>query len=977
MGKIIPKQYLYSQYNKKGFENKVYFYPASCFCSNISKVFTKNKNSCQRNDIRNVTEAGYRGCAQSCFPRFLQQSFSGREKGWGSEASNKSQGSKYIHRVPTFQNGDQQNCKAGSKSGGICDKNRFEGCIFSHSNKEGTSEVPAFHMRRAGLPVHSHAIRPLYSPTSIYTSHEGSNRVVKESLCQGTCVSGRSVESCKRLCRGICSNRKSVNATTGIGFSDKFPKVCFDPVTAPPICRAGLRSGKREGFSNIRDGREINSLYEPLHRGSEQKGERFFETIGYNEFHGGHDSLRKVTHEAIANIPAVSMEDAQGSIGQEDTSVALFCESPKMVASKGQANEWSEARSTTSESSALHRCLRQSMGSSFRRSYSSGALELRGAKKQHQLEGIDGGIQGRDEIQGTPKRSQGLNSERQHLCGPVHKEPRRHSLTEVMCNNMESVELHAGQQHRLVSEAYPRSSQCDSGQAVQAFSSNCHRVDIKQTGFCKNSAGHGAFDDRSVCNKGQQNAGSFCVPSAGSTSKGSGCTLDRVERNAGNICVPTCSNNTQSSAESKTDRRFDYHSDSASLANSVMVPSPSRAGSRLSEGIAKQGGPVEPVGEQHGDMAPKPRAVQLSRLENIQQQLVTAGFSQEAADRIARPQRKSTLSIYEGKWKCFLRWCHSRGIDSINATIPQLAEFFIDLFQEDLGGGRKRAVKTIEGFRSALSMVFTSHGRDIGNAPAISQLMKNFSLERPVHRRLVPQWNLALVLFSLIESPFEPILKASLENLTLKTVFLVALASGRRRSEVHALSFDEACIRFSKGLASVTLLTEPGFLAKNQVAGKPSEKIVIPSLISFTGKDISDYKLCPVRALKAYVTRTSEAEVRNGRKRLFIPFKVDKTGEITASTISYWISRTIRKAYDNSNKDLQTLSSVRAHELRALSASWAYFNGVPMNDIMQSAYWRGHSTFSDYYLRSLANQADDLYSLGPIVVNQQVVEADS
>ena len=104
---------------------------------------------------------------------------------------------------------------------------------------------------------------------------------------------------------------------------------------------------------------------------------------------------------------------------------------------------------------------------------------------------------------------------------------------------------------------------------------------------------------------------------------------------------------------------------------------------------------------------------------------------------------------------------------------------------------------------------------------------------------------------------------------------------------------------------------------------------------------------------------------------------MDKTGEITASTISYWISKTIRKAYDNSNKDLQTLSSVRAHELRALSASWAYFNGVPMNDIMQSAYWRGHSTFSDYYLRSLANQADDLYSLGPIVVNQQVVEADS
>jgi hypothetical protein len=43
----------------------------------------------------------------------------------------------------------------------------------------------------------------------------------------------------------------------------------------------------------------------------------------------------------------------------------------------------------------------------------------------------------------------------------------------------------------------------------------------------------------------------------------------------------------------------------------------------------------------------------------------------------------------------------------------------------------------------------------------------------------------------------------------------LALATGRRRSELHALSVFESCIRFAADKSSVTLLTDPAFLAKN------------------------------------------------------------------------------------------------------------------------------------------------------------------
>ena len=47
-------------------------------------------------------------------------------------------------------------------------------------------------------------------------------------------------------------------------------------------------------------------------------------------------------------------------------------------------------------------------------------------------------------------------------------------------------------------------------------------------------------------------------------------------------------------------------------------------------------------------------------------------------------------------------------------------------------------------------------------------------------------WNLSVVLNELTKAPFEPMQDTDLKHLTLKTAFLLALASGKRRSEIHA-----------------------------------------------------------------------------------------------------------------------------------------------------------------------------------------------
>ena len=140
-----------------------------------------------------------------------------------------------------------------------------------------------------------------------------------------------------------------------------------------------------------------------------------------------------------------------------------------------------------------------------------------------------------------------------------------------------------------------------------------------------------------------------------------------------------------------------------------------------------------------------------------------------------------------------------------------MAEFLKHLFQRTA----PLVIDTIRRYRLALSSTLYNVV-DLTNAVFLRNLLKYMDLQRPKYKELCPKWNLALVLAYITSPPFEPIMKASLWHLTLKTVFLLKLALGQRRYELHALSCDENCYHFRAEGGLVTLFTEPGFLAKNQ-----------------------------------------------------------------------------------------------------------------------------------------------------------------
>ena len=113
---------------------------------------------------------------------------------------------------------------------------------------------------------------------------------------------------------------------------------------------------------------------------------------------------------------------------------------------------------------------------------------------------------------------------------------------------------------------------------------------------------------------------------------------------------------------------------------------------------------------------------------------------------------------------------------------------------------------------------------------------------------------------------------------------------------------------------------------------------------------VQDKSLCPVRALRYYLDKTKD--LRKGKKLLFVAIKEGYSKDISKAIISSWIKQSIILAYQKSDQEVQNVSQVKAHEVRALAAPLA-FKGIALDEIMASCFWRSHSTFTNFYPTAL------------------------
>ena len=242
--------------------------------------------------------------------------------------------------------------------------------------------------------------------------------------------------------------------------------------------------------------------------------------------------------------------------------------------------------------------------------------------------------------------------------------------------------------------------------------------------------------------------------------------------------------------------------------------------------------------------------------------------------------------------------------------------------------------------------------------------MKAFSSTHRVERPRVPEWDLSRVLRVLRSEDFEPpcwSTRQDRQRCTWKTVFLLALASTNRRSELQAISRDPRDLIFTARGMSMRVV--PGFLAKTSVPGLDPAPFFIPALEPFSGRDSEDRLLCPVRMVRKYLSFTGGS---TPKERLFR--KVRGEGPPSSQTVAAWIKACVRHTHQH-RPDLH----VTAHQVRRMSASWAFHGGShSVQEILQAGTWASHSTFTSYYLADVRLQPDGQHRMHPVVARKQL-----
>ena len=152
------------------------------------------------------------------------------------------------------------------------------------------------------------------------------------------------------------------------------------------------------------------------------------------------------------------------------------------------------------------------------------------------------------------------------------------------------------------------------------------------------------------------------------------------------------------------------------------------------------------------------------------------------------------------------------GFDLLSPTAAQIAAFLYSLFNTN-----GLSPQTVKGYRTCLGLVLNGTGKaKVVQHKTISNMIVSTELQRPRVTPVLPQWDLGIVLEALCRPPYEPLREASLKHLTLKTVFLLAMASAGRCSELQVLVFDQKYIQFKPKVAGVTLYFSTEFMRKNQ-----------------------------------------------------------------------------------------------------------------------------------------------------------------
>ncbi|XP_041431344.1 uncharacterized protein LOC121397804 [Xenopus laevis] len=860
--------------------------------------------------------------------RFLFKPFHGSQKGRFSATSLRSKETESLSSGPYFQDGISESSHRQCRTGRLFHLDRLKGCLSTHPHPSTLSKIPAVCTTQRAFSVSSSSLRSGHGTENFHQGHGQSSGLHEGTASNHYPISGRS-PSPGSIQRDRTTTHRYLPIHTTATWVDNSPsKELFVSSPVHSFFGGTLRFSKTQGVSHSRKNSKADQSDFVDHSQVRDFHKKWNASLGINDGIDRSGTLRTIPHETASTGTAAEMEQVTNNTRRQNLSVAKHQTVLVLV-----DTETKSGRGTCMFSNKLshgyHRCESSGLGRSFPGQDGTGKMVANRGSAADQ----------RPRTSSYPTRSSALDhgsarfpskdTNRQCYRCSLSKSSRRHTQSSSLERGSQDTYLGRTNSPTTFCHLHSRPGQLGSGLSQSADSRprgmeaepSDIRADCQEMGMAPNRS-HGIDVQSSATDV------LHTVPRL--QSRSNRCADYQLELRSG-LCVSATTNDSQGSEKTEV-TPYHSHCNSTILAQEGMVFGlEEHVHSRPLE-TTTAGGPVDPGSvptSQSEHACPDGLAIEAAIWSQ-------KGFSHSVVQTLLQARKKSTKRSYHRIWKIFLEWCNR---NQLNHTFLPISDL-LDFLQQGLDKGL--ATSSLKVQVSALSILLQQPLAEQKDVKTFLQAAQHI---RPRWRAPTPPWDLTLVLNALQKPPFEPMHSISIKLLSLKVVFLVAIASARRVSELAALSCrPPLCVIHED---KVVLRTQPEFIPKVVSDYHINQDIVLPSLCPKpkNSKEKALHTLDVVRAIKYYLHRTQDFRKS---ETLFVLFGAPQRGkQASSASLSRWIRETIILAYTAKGKPAPF--RVTAHSTRALSTSWAQANQASADQICRAATWSSVHTFTKFY----------------------------
>ena len=897
----------------------------------------------------------------------FQPRLPGAEKERQAQVGDRPVATQPMVELPFLQTGSRSGNQGSAGARDVGNVDRSQRRLSTHSGESKVLEVSGIPDREPTVPIHGATLWPQYSTAGVLSRDESAEEMGKTARYASVSIPGR-------LATATSGNTNIDGAHASTGASE----LTAGPAGEPCQVRDGADTGncisrRLAQFQDRYDLPNARTFQRDLQQGSVGDTQRSSTVQGCSLAAGTagsdrEDSTVRPPPLQDAAAPVQLPPQSQGEALPEGVHTFSGSTRSPMVGGTRECVEGHLDDKVSTVASHPDRRFHDGLGHQLSGPSSQRSVDSTGSQGTYQSARDAHGAHSVSPSVTSSSRPDSPVPDRQPDGGIVSPEAGRYQILIIAADDDRHPAPGRMREHQHPSTAHQRQSQCGGGSGIEEGLHSQHRVvaDERALPMDPDTVTVGTGTDRHLCESTESPVTAILLTVSRQPGDGGGCADYTVATGHSDLRLPSDHHSGSGAAEDNDSEATLPAVSGTAPSRSDVVPSAPTATMCADDAGSVDARPAASTSLE--PCSPEPTAVQSAPLVHQFPALKAAGFSEAVIERMNKVHTDATNKVYLSQWRLFEAWCVQRCIDPLQATSVCICDFFLYLFNE-----RKVQVRTIEGYRSAITFILKrSSGYDLSTCEITADMIRSFKLERPRAARTEVRWDLAVVL-QYLQSPRFHDAKVTLKDLTLKAVFLLSLALGKRRSEIHALQ--RSSLVFTDDLSEVTVQPHSKFLSKTYLSSRGTGAIK-PLTVPALPTDQTVQTLCPVRSLKRYVDVTDKFR-SPGQRCLFISFIKSLDRDFSVQTISSYIKQLIIAAYKAIEAEpdavLKQKYNVKAHQVRHVAHSLGQVGSLSFNDIIRTGGWTTSSTFIKHYLQDLSSDSvQRLASVGSFVAIESV-----